>query len=152
MFSSFIHEPMENPVKIIFVDHLITVEEYAKRCNLKIPSAHKRIRNCGVPSIIIDGLKLVDIKTFPAVKKLRRNIAGKFPVEVQTLRLGDLARVTKLCKEKKMAGDRVYRNILAGNIEAVFIAGEAFVYRNDPVLLKILSLQKPELVSGVENP
>lgn len=142
---------MESPVKITFVDHLITVEEYAKRCKLKIPSAHKRIRNCGVPSIYIDGLKLVDISTFAPVKKLRRNIAGQYPVEEQTLRLGDLARVTKLCKEKNMAGDRVYRNILAGNIEAVFIAGEAFVYRNDPVLLKILSLQKPELVSRVDD-
>ena len=136
---------MENRANIIYLDHLVDMQTYANLCGIGNRAVQRRMREKRLIYIKIDGLHLFDTITSPPVKKLplgfkpvSRVVSGK------GVNLSDLTKLNTFAKSKKLTCDRFYKGILAGKLKAVVIAGETFVFKNDPVLAELVgSGRKP---------
>lgn len=131
---------MENRTNIVYLDHLVDMQTYARLCGIGSRGVQRRMREKQVAYTTIDGLYLFDTGTSPPVKKLP---AGFKPVSRVVngngINLSDLTKLNTFAKSKKLTCDRFYKGILAGKLKAVVIAGETFVFKNDPVLAELVA-------------
>lgn len=134
---------MENRINIIYLDHLVDMQTYARLCGIGSRGVQRRMREKQVACCTIDGLYLFDTVTSPPVKKLP---AGFKPVSRAVtgngVNLSELIKLNTFAKSKKLTCDRFYKGILAGKLKAVVIAGETFVFKNDPVLAELIAKGK----------
>lgn len=129
---------MEKTITFISLDHLVDMQTYAKLCGINSRGVQRRIREKQLVYTDIDGLKLIDTIAAPPLKKMPWGFKAAGQVNTEGVVLKDLISITKLSYSYGVTTNRFFKGILDGKLRAVAIAGQFFVFKNDPALIAII--------------
>lgn len=127
-------------LSVTYIPHLVDVPTYAILCGIDVRGLQRRMKKKRVAFTTVDDLILIDTLTSPPIKKLPKSFKpAALQINSGGIILQQLVRVTRLGVKKGITPDRFYRAILLGKLKAVMIAGELFVFNNDPLVASLIS-------------
>ncbi len=117
-------------MNIYHIPGFATVAEAAEKNKVQPRTIRDRVKRADLSYFKIDGLKLIRIDNSPALELPEGVVKG------------ELHWVNKCARRNKIIPERIYEQIILGNINGYTIGGRVFVNPKEPTLIEYLKTAK----------